>query len=140
MNTAPFIARLRAQCPGFKYIGGALDLNETTLQSANQPSAYVLPLSETAEPGRLLGVHDQRITQTWGVVLVLRAARTTAQDQSAELDTLRQSVRTALAGWTPDAASTEPLDIASGQLVSLEAGLLLWQDEFTTQTHHRSPA
>ena len=134
MNTTPYINRLRAQCPGFKFIGGALDLNESTLLATTYPAAFVLPMGEHAEANQMTGRHTQLLHQSWGVILTLKAVRTSANDQSAELQTLRAQIRSALMGWTPD-ADTAPLEFATGQLISLESGLLLWQDDFTTSTY-----
>ena len=131
MNTAPIIARLQAQCNGFKYTGGVLDLTEPTLLAPNYPGAFVIPLGESADPNILAGSHLQRLHQQWGILLAIKSMRTSATDQSAELQTLRVQVRSALMGWAPDTAS-DPLEFSSGSLVSLEAGVLLWQDEYTT--------
>lgn len=137
MNTAPLISRLQSKATGLRFIGGAMDLNESTLQAVQYPAAFVVPLGETAEPGRMLGVHDQLLIQQWAVVLVLRAMRTKAsQDQSAELHTLRQKVLFALAGWTAS-ADAEPMDFVGGELISAEEGLLLWQDTFSNRSSLR---
>jgi len=131
MNTAPIIARLQSQCPGLRFVGGALDLEESTLLSATYPAAFVIPLSESAEDNQFAGSHLQNLTQQWGVLLAVKAVRTTASDQSAELQTLRLQIRAALIGWTPSAERTE-FNFTSGSLLGADAGMLLWQDEFTT--------
>lgn len=139
MNTAPLIARLQAQCPGFKFVGGAMDLSESAIQAVVFPAAFVIPLAESATPNIMLGTQDQTLEQTWGVVICLKAMRTTAQDQTAELQTLRAAVRSALTGWTPAPDTTEPFDFASGQLLDASGGSLLWQDDFTRATYYRNP-
>jgi hypothetical protein len=139
MNTAPLIDRLRTKCTGFKFIGGAMDLGESTLQAVNFPAAFVVPLVESAGPNQMLGTHDQQVSQTWGVVICIKNIRTTALDQSAALHTLRASVRDALTGWTPTPDTEAPFDFASGQLLDAEGGSLLWQDDYTRATHYRNP-
>lgn len=139
MNTAPFIARLQAQCPGFKFVGGVLDLDDSTLQAVQYPAAFVVPLSETAEPSGMLGRHQQRLTQNWAVVLALRSIRTATRDNTDELDTLRQSVRSAIAGWCPDNATQSPANFTGGQLIDASGSALLWQDDYTLQAHFIAP-
>lgn len=140
MNTAPLIDRLRLQCPGFKFVGGAMDLSESTLQAVVFPAAFVIPLAESAQPNQMLGTHDQQVSQTWGVVLCLKNIRTAARDQTPELQALRMSVRNALTGWTPEPQTQEPFDFASGQLIDTEGGSLLWQDDYTRATYYRNPS
>jgi hypothetical protein len=132
MNTSPYIERLRAQCPGFKFIGGALDLNESTLQPVVFPAAFVLPLNEQADANPMLGSHLQLLHQNWGVVILLKAIRTTVTDQSTELQTLRDQVRSSLIGWSPEPVGTTPLEFNSGQMIGLENGMLMWQDDYST--------
>jgi len=139
MNTAPIIARLQSKCAGFKFVGGAMDLGESTLQAVVFPAAFVIPLAESASPNQMIGTHDQQVNQTWGIVICLKAMRTTAQDQTTELQTLRSSVRNALTGWTPTPETVEPFDFAAGQLLDSSGGSLLWQDDFTRDTYYRNP-
>lgn len=139
MNTAPLIARLQSQCTGFKFIGGAFDLNESALQAVVFPAAFVIPLAETAEPSELIGRHSQTFTQSWGVVICLKAIRTSAKDQTPELEPLRTSVRDALTGWTPSPDTQAPFDFASGQLIDAQGGSLLWQDDYIRNTYYTNP-
>jgi hypothetical protein len=129
MNTSPLIERLRLQCAGFKFIGGAMDLNESTLQSVVFPAAFVLPLSETGIDQGMNALANTT-EQVWAVVTSIKAVRTTAQDQSADLATLRAQIKVALQAWQPDATAA-PMRYHSGQLESAEAGVLLWIDLYT---------
>jgi len=130
MNTAPWIDRLRTQCPGFRFVGGALDLNEAALQSVVFPAAFVIPVSEAGEPLDITGLHV-RMVQTWAVAVVLKAMRTKAGvDQTAELEVLRTQVRAALQGWQASAQHV-PAQFEAGQLEAIEGGSLIWIDHYT---------
>jgi len=125
MNTAPIIARLRDQCTGFKFIGGAMDLSESTLQAVNFPAAFVLPISESDSA---LGTNTQE--QVWAIVTAIKAVRTAAVDQSSELSSLREQIKAALLAWRSD-TQTSPTVFSGGQLESVEAGALIWIDQYT---------
>lgn len=132
MNTAPWIARLQAQCPGFRFIGGALDLSETTLQAVQLPAAFVIPVSETGAALSLDGQYNAP-AQSWAVALVIKPMRTKASaDQSEELDTLRTQVKTALQGWQASPRHA-PSQFDAGELDSMEAAALIWIDQYTTR-------
>ncbi len=129
MNTGPIIDRLRAQCPAFRFIGGAMDLSESTLQAVVFPAAFVLPLSESNSDQGM-----NALDEVWAIVTVIKAMRTTAQDQSAELSALRTEIKAALYTWRPD-GMTSPTKYHSGQLESAEAGVLIWVDHYTRTTY-----
>lgn len=131
MNTAPFIERLQSQCPGFKFIGGALDLSEATLQAVQLPAAFVIPVAEAGEPMDMQGLRQMRV-QTWAVAIVLKAMRIKAeQDQTAELQALRSAVQIALQGFqqTPQHSPTQ---FEAGQLEAMQGNAIAWIDQYTT--------
>ncbi len=132
MNTAPWIARIADQCPAFKFVGGALDLSETTLQAVQLPAAFVIPVAETGTALTLDGAYSTP-TQVWAVAIVQKAMRTKASaDQSDALDTLRTSVKVALQGYRPSPQHA-PAQFDSGQLDSMEASTVIWIDQYTTR-------
>ena len=135
MNTTPIIDRIKAQASGFKFIGGALDLNESTLLAVQYPAVFVLPMGEVASDNLSISATVQSMEQSWGILIAIKSLRTSASsDQSAELQTLRDSTRAALLGWAPDSASTS-LQYERGELLGIESGVVLWQDLFTSVRH-----
>lgn len=135
------IARLKATLTGFKAIGGAADLDAAIGAAVAVPTAFVIPLADSARPSESLGFHEQLLSVAFGVVLVASNRRdTTGAAALADLGALRAQVRDALAGWAPIAAEGLPVQIAGGRLLRLDGdGRLWWSDEFTLQTYYRSP-
>lgn len=134
------IDRLKATMSGFKAIGGAADLGAAMGGAVTAPAAYVIPLADSAQPSQLIGVHEQLVTQAFGVILVVSNRRdATGAAALGELAPLRTQVRAALAGWAPTAEGL-PVQMTGGRLLSLDGdGRLWWSDEFTLQTYYRSP-
>lgn len=132
------IERLQERTSSLRFVGGALELEESTLQAAQYPAAFVIPLGEEPQPNpQVLPSYLHAVKQRWAVVLVLRAVRTRAsQDQSAELNALRQQVLHALANWAPG-EHADSLEFAGGELLASDAGLLLWQDTFANDYRQR---
>jgi len=130
MNLTPLITRLRAECPALRQVIHAL----ASQPPASYPAAYVLLLSEKAQPNPVFGGHRQRITATFMVELMVKhAAQAGSGGPAAEaLDAVRESVLHALIGWPPSPAH-DPIDYTGGRLLQFEAGIAIWRDEFTTQ-------
>ncbi len=139
MDLDLIIARLKAQLAGFKSVGGAADLAAAMAGAVVAPSAFVVPLADSAQPNRALGYHEQLVTLAFGVILVV-ANRRDALGAAAltELKPLRDQVRAALAGWAPTSEGL-PVEITGGRLLNIDPdGRLWWSDEFTLQTYYRS--
>lgn len=137
MNTQPWIDRIKLQCPQFRFVGGAIDLNEHTLKAAALPAAFVVPLSESADPGSMLGRHQQRVTQQWAVLTVFTSIRHTTRDDTDQLSALRLSLRNALTGWAPNTDTDEPVDFETGQLLdAASSSAMVWEDVFTCKTFY----
>ncbi len=125
------IARLEAEVAELVSVRGALDFAELVKAGAvphRTPAAFVLPLALDAEPNALLGGdHVQRLTETVGVVVVVRAAGAVAGGvletgaPATSLVALRAAVRRALAGWQPDGAEAA-FDFVSASLAGVAPG------------------
>lgn len=138
MDLTPVISRLKAQLSGFKSIGGTVDLDSAASGTVATPSAFVMPLAYRGEPSNMLGVHEQRITEGFAVILVVSNKRdTTGAASLDDLSPLCQQVRDALAGWVPIPADGEPVQITGGRLLGLIDGRLWWIDEFNVLTYYR---
>ena len=139
MDLSLVIDRLKATLAGFKDIGGAADLGAAMAGAVVVPAAYVVPLADSAQPSQLTGVHEQLVTQSFGVILVV-SNRRDAKGAAAlgELAPLRLQVRAALTGWAPTTEGL-PVEMAGGRLLNLDGdGRLWWSDEFILKTYYRS--
>jgi hypothetical protein len=101
--------------------------------AARQPAAYVLPLSEEGGPnGLAAGPVRQRITATFGVVLMATSLRDARGEAAADLlGPLCDAIRSQLVGFQPTPAH-DPIEFRRGRLLDITEGTLAWQDEFTT--------
>ena len=139
MDVTPILARLKAQLTGFVTIAASADADIAIDGAPATPAAYVVPRAETAEGPALLGLHHQRVTQEFGVVLVLSNLRdATGAAAAAELHAKRMALRAALLGWVPDASNGEPVSFTAGQLLQFRDQRLWWQDVFRLITDYRS--
>lgn len=132
MNLQLVIDRLRAQCPGFRLVGGAAELGAAVQSAAVAPACYVIPQTERAGEPEDLDATFQIVEIEFAVVIVSRLARQGAgQEAVADIETLRAAVRAALFGWWPDGMQS-PVEFAAGSLIDFKPGELWWQDAWRT--------
>ena len=117
----------------YRDVLGALDIAGLRAPP-RMPAAFVLPLSESAGENRAPGAGAvQQVTATIGVAIVLAApgdpGGTRARDQ---LTDVLQVTRARLTGWRPG-PRYEPLAFRRGQLLEVDEGRVMWQDEFETR-------
>ena len=140
MDLSLVVTRLQATLVGMKGIGASADLDMAIDGAPPTPSAFVMPLAESAVDADTLGSTNQRIAQLFGVVHVV-SNRRDAKGAAAldDLKTLRLNLRAALVGWVPDAATGEPVHFRAGKLLQLDGdGRLWWMDEFELLTYYWS--
>ena len=143
MATEPALAALvaarlaaTAGVPGT--VGDAADLSSARGGTLTFPAAFVIPLAEAAGPNALgAGAVEQRRTVRVGVVLAVRNLRARGGEALQGIEALRGAVDAALLGWPP-ADRYDPLLFGSGKLVSMEDGVMWWQDEYLTAYLSRS--
>lgn len=140
MDLTPVIAQVRLSVPTFKTVGASADLDAAIEGVVALPAAFLLPLAERAVATDFTSCTAQRITQAFGVLLVV-SNRRDAQGAAAlaDLAVLRLRLRTALVGFVPDAATGEPVIYTAGRLMRLDGdGRLWWMDEFELTTFYWS--
>lgn len=140
MDLTLILERLQSQLKGLKSIGLSADLDAAIGGALALPAAFLIPLAEHADPLELIGVTSQRITVAFGVLHVVGNKRD-AQGAAAlgDLQSLRATLRSALVGWVPDAATGEPVAYIGGRLMRWgDDARLWWLDEFTFKIHYRS--
>lgn len=128
------IARLKARCADFRLIEGAAELSALVQggRAPNRtPAAFVIPVGLRATPpSAAAGLFRQVYSETIGVVIV----QTTAGDARGAAGVmpvhgLRQQVIECLAGWGPGGFGV--LELVRGSLVSLQAGTIIYQIDFS---------
>jgi hypothetical protein len=134
----PWVARLREAAGDLRKVGAAADLSAIKGGHVPTPSAWVIPVSESAQDNETVGVVSQRVSSTVGIVMVVRNLRDTRGDEAQDdLAVIRQQIRDALLGWSPG-NEYDPATFSRGRLISLDDQVLWWQDEFQTAYYMRS--
>lgn len=129
-----WIDRLRAQASLLEEVGGSQKLaDRLARREAVSPSAYVVLASEDAGENEIDAGTSQQITQRVAVViLVHNLVSANEAGGDAALRNARAAVFDALLAWAP--AQCDPVEYDSGQrLSSIDANLVIWQDDFTSQ-------
>lgn len=137
---AAVIDRLRRAVPELRLVEGAVEYAalKAPPPAARRPAAYVMPLG--AEPGgnQLATGIRQRVQETVGVVILtgnLRDARGGAAVE--DLEHLFRVVRAMLVGWVPE-PGYEAMQLGPARLLDFEAGVVAWQESFTTAYQQRA--
>ena len=136
MKTKPIVDRLKASCAVFGgRVAGAAALAHAVEQAADWtvPAAFVVPISETAEPNELLGdVSEQALAVRFAVAVLVSNASDepgfTAVEAVADAFT---QIKQALIGWLPG-DSIQPIDFVSGELGDFDRARLWWEWQFAT--------
>lgn len=134
ISFAPTIARLKDA--GFAHVEGLLEMVSLTEVPRVSPALFIVPERGAAQPNSLgAGGIDQKVTETFSVVLVEDAARRVAGvSEALQVDT--KKVMDALLGWMhPE--TTKPCEFAGERLVSTEGRQVVWAMSFSTSRHIR---
>ncbi len=129
------IARLDAKIPTLaKRIEGAAQFAELmrgNVLPKQDVAAYVLPLGlQGGQADAGAGAFTQKFGETVGVVLAMKTYSATGDRVLADLRGLITEVLEAVAGWAPN-DETGVFLLARGSLVSMLAGTLVYQIDFT---------
>lgn len=139
MRLSPIVELLQQQIPALRHVDGVAGLSVVKERSLAPNSAYVAPLSESAEDNsRVGGATRQVITVRFAVLLILggQARRKDAIDESLEGMTV--AVKGALVGWChPDAISATTY--RSGRLLRAADSQLAWQMDFQLRQQEMTP-
>lgn len=134
MNLSAVITRVRDNCPAFRSVGGAAEYDVAADGLTAAPAAYIIEESSRAQPNQLLGIVRQDVDVTFGIFLAVRNVKDAAGVNGlADLQTLRDAVWSALAGFIPPGAF-RPVEYTGGQLMDFQPGLIWWRESYTT-TH-----
>lgn len=132
MTLDQVVQRVRDTCPAFRLVAGAAQFSALTAVPTATPAAYVVPLKEVAGPDEGMDATVQRVEHRFGVYLCLLDVRSpSAAAGIADLAAVRADLLAALLGWQADAALL-PVSFVGGELAQVQAGVLWWQDVFST--------
>lgn len=128
------IARLKARCPEYGgRIEGAMELADMMRRKALPqvtPAAHVVPLGLVGREGDSANiVFTQMVDEAVGVLITLRTHSATGARATDTLEGLISATLAGLCGWGPDTA-VGVLRLLRGQLVSMDAGTLVYQLDF----------
>ena len=143
MLTDDVIARIQAQVPDFdSRVEGAGELAVLTRGGHvpnRTPAAFVIPLGLSAQPPKdATGVHHQPTAETIGVVIVVTVANDARGAKAMpKVETLRDAVISALAGWTPASSTFAPFELTRARLMSLNNGTITYQVDFKINSYLR---
>lgn len=130
----PIIERLKDA--GFAHVEGLLEFAALTTPPRISPALFLVPEREAAQPNRLgAGGHDQKITEAFSVILVVRTERK-ADAISEALQEHSAQIEAALIGWQHPEAST-PCEYSGARLMSAEAHHVAWAMSFSVSRHFR---
>ncbi|KQZ14304.1 hypothetical protein ASD44_09635 [Mesorhizobium sp. Root554] len=143
MLVAELVERLDATVPSLaRRVEGAAELAELVRRKAlpqASPFAFVLPtgLVARAEGDSGTGVFTQMVDEVFAVVLFVRASGDiTGGKALPAIDALVWAVIGAVCGWGPDEA-IGVFQLRRGQLLSAEAGAVIYQLDFALQQQVR---
>lgn len=135
------MARVEARCvPPLKAVEGAVSFAALgdNPPKHRQPMAWVIPIGDSGGANRVATGVIQRVTDRVGVVLALgNLADRRGAAASQTVETVKESVRTALAGWQPTADHTA-LIFRQGRALRLDNGVVWWLDEFEAAHFQRA--
>lgn len=130
----PTIARL--QEAGFAHVEGLLEMAALTEAPRISPALFIVPERSTAAANSLgANAVDQKVTETFTVVIALQAVRLVG-GTSEELQEHAAKVMDALLGWQHPEAS-RPCEFAGERLMSLQGRQVSWGMSFMTSRHIR---
>lgn len=131
-------ARLEDEVDAFAAVEDAASFAAIAGKPAKSPTAYVIPIGDQAQPNRVATLVSQELTERFGVVIATSNRRERHSGAAArDVDSLARSTRAALLGWTPD-ADHDPVEYASGRMLSVDQGFVWWLSEFVTRSTIRS--
>jgi hypothetical protein len=136
MRVQPIIDQLSDL--GFVTLQGALEFAGLRNVPGRMPACFVVPQSDTAAANRYAsGAIDQKVTETWAVVIILDSARRAGATKiSEDLQDWRDRIFGKLVGWKhPDASDVATY--AGGSLLSVDGTALVWSMSFRAPYHIR---
>lgn len=136
------ISRLKADVPGFGgRVQGALELGALVANGAvppTTPAAFVIPGGLVAGAAMAAaGAYVQPMDEVVQIVLALRTHQATGKAGVDPLKSLIDATLICLCGWRPLPAAPGVLTLQRAALVSMTAGLVVYQIDLSLQNQLR---
>jgi len=98
------------------------------------PSAYVIPLDDSAQPNSSDNGYSQIVRDSFAVIVVLsNAADELGKSSVAQVQGVRNILNSALLSWAPD-SEHGPIEYEGGQLLDVDRARLYYQFEYACET------
>jgi hypothetical protein len=138
MLLQPVADQIKASVTDFRLVAGAANFAAAKDDLKMPPAAYVIPLSDSAQPNLLQGYSvEQHVVERFGVILAVSNVRDVRGDAvNAPLEALRKATIGCLLGYQP-AADYDPIEYGGGKLLMLDVSVMWWQLEFLTGYYER---
>lgn len=130
----PVVERLKKA--GCKSVKGVLEWAGQDQAPRSVPAFFVLPQGDAAQPNRMSGVIDQKVDETFGVVIVVGGQTRAGDEVDESLKVEADRVVEYLVGWTHPEAS-RPTEYGGGRLLSTDGYQVAWLLSFKTASHIR---
>jgi hypothetical protein len=126
-------AQIKSNVTGMAFVGDAADLASIKREAMKFPSAFVVPLAERGGANELSsgGVEQSRDPRIGVVYAVRNIKANKGAEALSDIELLRDAVDAVLFGWSPTTAH-DPMLFANGKMLSMDNGVMFWQDEYTT--------
>ncbi len=141
MISAAQIQAVLAGNAAFLFVGGAGDFASAAEQLKTTRSLFVMPPVEKAQPNSTgTQVIRQRSVAFARVVAGFIVRSATKADQSGDVDAVREALKTALIGWTPDASTHEPMNFVGWNALAAgkDGTTVFYACDFTTAYYLRA--
>lgn len=98
------------------------------------PSAYVIPLDDSAQPNGSDNGYSQIVRDGFAVIVVLsNDADELGNSSVAQVQPIRNVLNAALLSWSPD-SEHGPIEYEGGQLLDVDRARLYYQFEYASET------
>jgi hypothetical protein len=98
------------------------------------PSAYVIPLDDSAQPNNSENGYSQIVRDGFAVIVVLSTTADELGNSSvAQTQPIRNVLNAALLSWSPD-AEHGPIEYEGGQLLDIDRARMYYQFEYACET------
>ncbi|WP_289145037.1 hypothetical protein [uncultured Sphingobium sp.] len=121
---------------GFRSVKGVLEWAGLTESPRAVPALFVVPQGDTGQPNRMSGVIDQKVDETFGVVVIVEGRPRAGDEVDDGLKREVDRVIDAMVGWTHPEAG-RPTEYGGGRLLSADGYRVAWMLTFKTSSHIR---
>ncbi|WP_300113445.1 hypothetical protein [Sphingobium sp.] len=134
ISQKPIVEKLKGA--DFRTVAGLLEWAGLSEAPRADPALFVVPQGDAAQPNRMAGLIDQKIDETFGVIVVVRAQGRPGDTVDDGLKLQVDRVISSLLGWKHPEASG-PTEYGGGRLLSADGYRVAWMLSFRCASHIR---